>query len=139
MEKVGAYWPEGHVEAETVAKQALARAYSVLGFDAVRVPYCQTFEAVALGCKRKPGKVRDLEGVPGIDHPPPYKLDDTPEFPSDFLSRGYIPELLKAVEILKKEVGGEVPVMARDYRTFYHYRVAPGFGAPSQGHFQGAR
>ena len=111
MEKVGAYWPDGHVEAEAMAKQALA-AYTVLGFDAVRVPYCQTFEAVALGCKRKLGKVRELEGFPGIEHPPPYKLDDTPEFPDDFLSRGYIPELLKAVEILKKEVGDEVPVIA---------------------------
>ena len=111
MEKVGAYWPEGHVEAEAMAKQALA-AYTVLGFDAVGVPYCQTFEAVALGCKRKLGKVRELEGFPGIEHPPPYKLDDTPEFPDDFLSRGYIPELLKAVEILKKEVGDEVPVIA---------------------------
>ena len=110
MEKVGAYWPEGHVEAEAMAKQALA-AYTVLGFDAVRVPYCQTFEAVALGCKRKLGKVRELEGFPGIEHPPPYKLDDTPEFPDNFLSRGYIPELLKAVEILKKEVGDEVPVV----------------------------
>ena len=111
MEKVNAYWPEGHVEGEVMAKQALA-AYSVLGFDAVRVPYCQTFEAVALGCKRKLGKVRELEGFPGIEHPPPYKLDDTPEFPDDFLSRGYIPQLLKAVEILKKEVGDEVPIVA---------------------------
>jgi [methyl-Co(III) methanol-specific corrinoid protein]:coenzyme M methyltransferase len=111
MEKVGAYWPEGHVEAEAMAKQALA-AYTVLGFDAVRVPFCQTFEAVALDCIRKPGKVRELEGFPGIEHPPPYKLDDTPEFPDDFLSRGYIPELLKAVEILKKEVGDEVPIVA---------------------------
>ena len=111
MEKVGAYWPEGHVNAEAMAKQALA-AYTVLGFDAVRLPFCQTFEAVALGCKRKPGKVRELEGFPGIEHPPPYTLDDTPEFPDDFLSRGYIPELLKAVEILKKEVGDEVPIVA---------------------------
>ena len=110
MEKVGAYWPEGHVDAETMAKQALA-AYTVLGLDAVRVPFCQTFEAVALGCIRKPGKVRELEGFPGIGHPPPYKLDDTPKFPDDFLSRGYIPQLLKAVEILKKEVGDEVPVV----------------------------
>jgi len=111
MEKVNAYWPEGHVEGEVMAKQALA-AYSVLGFDAVRVPFCQTFEAVALGCIRKPGKVRELEGVPGIEHPPPYKLDDSPEFPADFLSRGYIPELIKAVELLKKEVGDEVPIVA---------------------------
>ena len=111
MEKVNAYWPEGHVDGEVMAKQALA-AYSVLGFDAVRVPFCQTFEAVALGCKRKPGKVRELEGVPGIEHPPPYKLDDSPEFPADFLYRGYIPELIKAVEFLKKEVGDEVPIVA---------------------------
>jgi len=53
MEKVGAYWPEGHEKGEVMAKQALA-AYTVLGFDAVRIPFCQTFEAVALGCKRKP-------------------------------------------------------------------------------------
>ncbi|MGD9360875.1 MAG: uroporphyrinogen decarboxylase family protein, partial [Desulfobacterales bacterium] len=83
MEKVGAFWPEGHDKAEAMAKQALA-AYTVLGFDAVRLPFCQTFEAVALGCIRKPGKVRELEGFPGIEHPPPYKLDDTPEFPDDF-------------------------------------------------------
>lgn len=111
MEKVNAYWPEGHFEGEAMAKQALA-AYSVLGFDAVRVPFCQTFEATALGCKRKPGKVRELEGFPGIDHPPPYTLDDSPQFPADFLSRGYIPELIKAVQILKKEVGDEVPIVA---------------------------
>ena len=111
MEKVGAYWPEGHNEGEAMAKQALA-AYTVLGFDAVRVPYCQTFEAVALGCTRKPGKVREFEGFPGIEHPPLYKLDDTPVFPDDFLSRGYIPELIKAVEILKKELGDEVPIVA---------------------------
>lgn len=110
MEKVGAFWPDGHDKGEVMAKQALA-AYTVLGFDAVRVPFCQTFEAVALGCIRKPGKIQEVEGIPGIEHPPPYKIDDVPEFPDDFLSRGYIPELLKAVEILKKEVGDEVPVV----------------------------
>jgi [methyl-Co(III) methanol-specific corrinoid protein]:coenzyme M methyltransferase len=111
MEKMGAYWPDGHEIGEVMAKQALA-AHTVLGFDAVRVPFCQTFEAVALGCIRKPGKVREIEGVPGIEHPPPYKLTDTPEFPDDFLSRAYIPELIKAVEFLKKEVGNEVPIVA---------------------------
>jgi [methyl-Co(III) methanol-specific corrinoid protein]:coenzyme M methyltransferase len=111
MDKVGAYWPEGHEKGEAMAKQALA-AYKVLGFDAVRVPFCQTFEAVALGCIRKPGKIRDIEGIPGIEHPPPYKIDDTPVFPDDFLSRGFIPELIKAVKILKKELGDEVPIVA---------------------------
>lgn len=111
MEKVQAYWPDGHEKGEAMAKQAMA-AHTVLGFDAVRVPFCQTFEAEALGCKIKPGKTRDGEGIPGIEHPPPYTLDDTPVFPEDFLSRGRIPELLKAVQILKKELGDQVPVVA---------------------------
>ena len=92
--------------------RALVAAHTVLGFDAVRVPFCQTFEAVALGCAYKYGKSPEGgEGIPGIDHPPPYKLDDTPVFPADFLSRGNIPALLEAVRILKKELGGEVPVI----------------------------
>jgi len=111
MEKVQAFWPEGHENGEVMAKQAMA-AYTVLGFDAVRVPFSQTFEAEALGCKIKPGRAADgVEGIPGIDHPPPYKLDDSIDFPDDFLSRGKIPELLRAVRILKKELGDEVPVV----------------------------
>jgi len=38
MEKVQAFWPEGHENGEAMAKQALA-AYTILGFDAVRVPF----------------------------------------------------------------------------------------------------
>ncbi|MEE8416029.1 MAG: MtaA/CmuA family methyltransferase [Desulfobacterales bacterium] len=111
MEKVQAFWPEGHENAETMAKQAMA-AYTVLGFDAVRVPFSQTFEAEAFGCKIKPGRGIDgNEGIPGMEHPPPYTLDDMPVFPDDFLSRGKIPELLKAVRILKEELGDEVPII----------------------------
>ena len=111
MEKAQAFWPEGHENGEIMAKQAMA-AHTVLGFDAVRVPFSQTFEAEALGCKIKPGRAVDgSEGIPGIDHPPPYKLDDPIEFPDDFLSRGRIPELLKAVRILKDQLDGEVPVI----------------------------
>ena len=111
MEKVQAFWPQGHENGEIMAKQAMA-AYTVLGFDAVRVPFSQTFEAEALGCKLKPGRAIDgSEGIPGIDHPPPFTLDDPIEFPDDFLSRGKIPELLKAVRILKEEAGDEVPVV----------------------------
>jgi [methyl-Co(III) methanol-specific corrinoid protein]:coenzyme M methyltransferase len=95
-----------------MAKQALA-AYSQLGFDAVRVPFSQTFEAEALGCKIKPGRAVDgSEGIPGIDHPPPYGIDDPIEFPDDFLTRGKIPELIKAVGILKDELGDDVPIVA---------------------------
>jgi [methyl-Co(III) methanol-specific corrinoid protein]:coenzyme M methyltransferase len=107
MEKVHAYWPEGHERAEDMAKLALA-AYSILGFDAVRAPFCQTFEAEALGCKVKRG---GKENIPGIDHPPPYKLDDVPTFPDDFLQRGRIPQLIEAIRIMKQEVGDKVAII----------------------------
>ena len=107
MEKVQVFWPEAHENGTAMAKQALS-IHTVLGFDAIKVPFCQTFEAEALGCKLKPG---GSDGIPGIDPTPPYKIDDTPVFPDDFLSRGRIPELLKAVRILKKELGDEVPVV----------------------------
>jgi len=112
MEKTQAFWPQAHENGETMARLALA-SNTILGFDAVRVPFCQTFEARALGARIKPGKLPDdMEGIPGIDHPPAFKIDDTPVFPDDFLSRGYIPELLKAVRILKKEIADEVPLIA---------------------------
>ena len=64
MEAVQALWPEAHENGETMAKLALA-THTVLGFDAVRVPFCQTFEAHALGCKIKPGKgPGGVEGIP---------------------------------------------------------------------------
>ncbi len=107
MEKVGAYWPEGHERAEDMAKLAMA-AFTVLGFDAVRVPFCQTFEAEALGSKVKSG---GKENIPGIDHPPAYKLADEPVFPDDFLQRGRIPQLIEAVRILKREVGDQVAII----------------------------
>jgi [methyl-Co(III) methanol-specific corrinoid protein]:coenzyme M methyltransferase len=107
MDNVQAFWPQAHENGEAMAKQALAAHY-VLGFDAVRVPFCQTFEAEALGCTLKPG---GSDGIPGINSPPPYEIDDTPVLPDDFLSRGRIPELLKAVGILKKEAGDAVPIV----------------------------
>ena len=107
MEKVQTFWPDAHENGEAMARLALA-AHTVLGFDAVRVPFCQTFEAEALGCKLKPG---GSEGIPGVDFPPPYSIDDTPVFPEDFLSRGRIPELLKAVRLLKNKLNDDVPIV----------------------------
>ena len=112
MEAVQAFWPEGHEKGETMARQALA-AFTVVGFDAVRVPFSQTFEAEALGCRIKPGSsFGGQEGIPGIDEPHPYCLEDEPRIPADFLSRGKIPELLKAVRLLSQELAGEAPVIA---------------------------
>ena len=108
MKMADAFWPAAHEKAEDMARLAMA-AHTVLGFDAVRVPFCQTFEAEALGCTIKSG---GSEGIPGIQHPPtPYGLDDTPEFPEDFLERGRIPELIEAVRLLRGWLGSDVPIV----------------------------
>lgn len=107
MKAVQAFWPEGHEKGEIMARQAMA-THTLLGFDAVRVPFCQTMEAEAFGCAIKSG---GSDGIPGIEHPPPFQLDDIPRFPDDFLSRGRIPELLRAVGIINKELGDAVAVI----------------------------
>jgi len=106
MDATGAEWPEAHMKAEPMARLA-AGAYTVLGFDAVRVPYCQTIESEALGATVK---YAGREGVPRIDvHP--YHVGDTPDFPEDFLTLGRVPELIEAVRLLKEWHGDDVVVM----------------------------
>lgn len=106
MDVTGAEWPEAHMKAEPMAKLA-AGAYTVLGFDAVRVPYCQTIESEALGATVK---YAGREGVPRIDvHP--FHVGDSPDYPEDFLTLGRVPELLEAVRLLKAWHGDDVVVM----------------------------
>ncbi|ATW25478.1 MtaA/CmuA family methyltransferase [Candidatus Formimonas warabiya] len=106
MEKLGVYWPEAHRNGKAMATLAEG-GHTILGLDAVRVPYCQTFEVEALG-----GTIKDAgrEGIPSVaTHP--YQLGEEPVFPEDFLSQGRIPQLLEAVRILKETVGEEVAVI----------------------------
>jgi [methyl-Co(III) methanol-specific corrinoid protein]:coenzyme M methyltransferase len=106
MDQSGAAWPDAHQKAGPMAALAGA-AHRVLGFDAVRAPYCQTIESEALGSSVK---YAGREGVPRIDvHA--YHLGDEPSYPEDFLSRGRVPELIEAIRLLKQEFGDEVAVM----------------------------
>lgn len=104
LEEAGLSLPEVHQKAESLSQLALG-AYKILGFDAVRVPFCQTIESEALGCK-----VNYRDFIPRIEEAH-YTLEDTPRFPEDFLSLGRIPELLSAVNLLKREVGEEALVL----------------------------
>ncbi len=106
MEKLNSYWPDALYDANLMAKLA-GGGYSVLGYDAVRVPFCQTHEAEAFGAVLKDG---GKEGLPSVKvHP--YKIGDTVDFPADFLKRGRIPKLIEAVKILKDTLGDKVIVM----------------------------
>jgi [methyl-Co(III) methanol-specific corrinoid protein]:coenzyme M methyltransferase len=85
--------------------QLAREAFYTFGFDAVRIPFCQTVEAEALGCK-----VNYNDFIPRTEDAL-YSLDDSPRYPEDFLTRGRIPELIRVVTLLKQEVGEEVLVL----------------------------
>lgn len=107
MDNLRSFWPEAHQKAKEMAGLALG-AFTVAGFDAVRVPFCQTIEAEALGAGIKyAGK----EGIPSVNvHP--YKLGEpVGPLPENFLERGRIPELIEAVRILKREVGDQAVII----------------------------
>lgn len=106
MEQLNSSWPEAFHDASLMAKLA-SGAHSMLGFDAVRVPFCQTHEAEAFGAVLKYG---GKAGLPSVDiHP--YHIGDIVDFPNDFLSRGRIPALLEAIRILKRDYGDKVIIM----------------------------
>jgi [methyl-Co(III) methanol-specific corrinoid protein]:coenzyme M methyltransferase len=108
MKLVGAKWPEANSDAKLMARLALG-AYSILGFDAVRAPFCQTIQQEALGCKIMPGDDMNLPSI--IGHPYDVNQDQKPELPEDFLKRGRVPVLIEAVKIMKQEVGDKVAVI----------------------------
>jgi [methyl-Co(III) methanol-specific corrinoid protein]:coenzyme M methyltransferase len=80
-------------------------AYTILTFDAVRLPFCQTIEAEALGCEVI------YRGFIPRNGEPLYQIDDSPKFPEDFLKHGRIPELLEAVKRLKRYIDGEALIL----------------------------
>jgi len=97
-------WPLFHQKGEEMARMALG-ALEILDFDAVRLPFCQTIEAEALGCE-----VTYKDFMPGNDKPL-YALGDSPVFHEDFLSRGRIPQLIEALGLLKREVRGRALIL----------------------------
>ena len=103
-EDLGLKWPDFHQSPAEMCRMA-AGALDILDFDAVRVPFCQTMEAEALGCA-----VSYKDFIPGNDVAL-YSLDERPSFPGDFLKRGRIPALLEALRSLKAHVGGRAVVM----------------------------
>lgn len=73
MDEVEAPWPEADSDPEQMAKLAIAN-YELSGLEAVRIPYCLTVLAEAMGCEvnmeRKTGSrqllrtdLKDLEGM----------------------------------------------------------------------------
>jgi [methyl-Co(III) methanol-specific corrinoid protein]:coenzyme M methyltransferase len=114
MDNLGIYWPEGHSDAEKMAQLGMA-AYKQCGLEVVDAPFDQAVEAEILGCEVDLGKKK--ESIPSVPFHGYKEPGDVP-IPEDFLEKGRIPTVLKAIEIMKKDVGEEAPVISHTNGPF---------------------
>jgi [methyl-Co(III) methanol-specific corrinoid protein]:coenzyme M methyltransferase len=106
QKSVNIYWPEAHKDAEKMAKLAIA-SYELSGLECVRVPFDFVIEPEALGCEIK--YPSNLDGLPMVcGHP--YEKPEDLKMPERSLELGRIPTLLKAIKILKQNVGELLPI-----------------------------
>ncbi|QLC48934.1 MtaA/CmuA family methyltransferase [Methanolobus zinderi] len=107
MEASGAFWPEANEDAEKMA--ALAEAgHTVVGFEAVRVPFDITAEAEFFGCEIKPGT---MEQQPSVIGHVISNTEDIEKFKGYSLDHGRIGVVCDAIRILADKYGDELPVM----------------------------
>lgn len=107
MEASGAYWPEAHSDAEKMATLAEA-GHTVIGFEAVRVPFDITAEAELFGCGIKAG---DRKQQPSVIKHSVKNLEDMDKIKDYSLKEGRVGLILEAVKILSEKYGKELPVI----------------------------
>jgi [methyl-Co(III) methylamine-specific corrinoid protein]:coenzyme M methyltransferase len=107
MEASGAFWPEANEDAQKMA--ALAEAgHTVVGFEAVRVPFDITAEAEFFGCKIKPGT---REQQPSVVGHVVKDAADIEKLKGYELNHGRISVVCDAIKILADKYGNELPIM----------------------------
>ncbi|MDR1922253.1 MAG: MtaA/CmuA family methyltransferase [Candidatus Adiutrix sp.] len=108
MKASEAWFPEAHLKAETMARLALA-GHELLGFDSVMPEYSVHQESAAFGV--------DMDwGTPGM-------MPDSKTFPYQDFGRVVVPDnilekpslavVLRALEILRREVGGRAAIIGK--------------------------
>ncbi len=109
MDKVGASWPEAHVDALKMADLAIS-AYEIGGLEAVRLPYCLTVLAEAMGCEVNMGTKNRQPSVIAHPYEKPDMLDSI-EIPN-LKNKGRIPAVLDAIKITREKIGSDIPIIA---------------------------
>jgi [methyl-Co(III) methanol-specific corrinoid protein]:coenzyme M methyltransferase len=115
MEKLGVFWPDAHYDAKLMAKLGAGQA-EVLGFEAVRAPFCLTAEAESLGLTVDKGR---QDRTPMIKAHP-FEMEDEPEImdPDEFLKTGRAAVTQEAVGLLKEQYGDEYVVIGGNTGPF---------------------
>jgi len=104
MDACGAHWPFAHDDSEQMTRLAMA-AHTEWNVPSVRVPFCMTVEAEALGCEVNRGAV-DIQ--PSVRD----RLEDITRLGELDISAGRLPVVLESVRSLREQVGNDIPVLA---------------------------
>ena len=108
MEKVGASFPEAHLDAEKMATLAAA-GYEHVGFDNVMPLFSVWHESSALGCNVEWGEVDRMPAC----REPLCKMGDEIRIPPDLLNRPGCKVPLEALALLRRRYGDEVAVVGK--------------------------
>lgn len=107
MEAVGAFWPEAHEDVDKMVALAEA-AHTVVGFEAVRVPFDITAEAEFFGCEIKPStKVQQPSVVGHVIS----SAEDAEKLKNYEIKQGRVGVVIDAVAKLAEKYGDELPIM----------------------------
>ncbi|MBN2110421.1 MAG: MtaA/CmuA family methyltransferase [Methanosarcinaceae archaeon] len=107
MEACDAFWPEANYDAVMMAKLAEA-AHTVVGFEAVRVPFDITAEAEFFGCQIKEGtKIQQ----PSVRGHVVKTAEDIDKLKGYSLDHGRVGVICDAVRILTDKYGSELPMI----------------------------
>ncbi|MCP8318355.1 MAG: methylcobamide:CoM methyltransferase MtaA [Candidatus Methylarchaceae archaeon HK01B] len=106
MESLDAKWPEAHTDPQKMATLG-ASLWELIGIGSIRIPFCLTVQAEALGSKVRLGTINIQ---PQITEPLITSADQL-KIPEDFLERGRIPVVLEVIKILKKKYGDKLPIL----------------------------
>jgi [methyl-Co(III) methanol-specific corrinoid protein]:coenzyme M methyltransferase len=119
MDRVDAHFPKAHLDAETMARLAIA-GHTVLGFDAVMPLFSVCHEAAAMGCAVNWGGV---DAMPEAGKPIFRTVEDI-RIPKDLLKRPGCAVPLEAIRLLKNRLGDGAAVCGKVFGGWtqaYHY------------------
>lgn len=119
MNLTGAQFPDAHLDAEKMAALAMT-GHTVLGFDVVMPLFSVCHEAAAMGCDVKWGGPTLMPE----SGPPIFRDLDDIRIPPDLLERPGCAVPLKAIALLKKQLGDRAAVCGKVFGSWtqsYHY------------------
>jgi MtaA/CmuA family methyltransferase len=108
MERMGASFPEAHLDGEKMARLA-AGAYEILGYQAIMPVFSVIQEAASMGCEIDWGVQDQMPTVRAH----PFADPESIRIPKDFLVRPPIVTVTDAIRILKKRYGKEVAIVGK--------------------------